>query len=136
MKKRKKTVIAAIVGSSTLIGGIWLINEERYPNAPAFDDHFTRKFLNKDKKVDGGFYEFKSKTGQYTIWFPEEYQLLHENEQQYVKEGKLYERYRAVSNSNELEYMTVEFSNKIKKMNLFTLKDCFKSNLIQINLIK
>ncbi|MEH7362392.1 hypothetical protein V7172_27780, partial [Priestia megaterium] len=40
---------------------------------------------------------------------------MHENEQQYVKEGKLYERYRAVSNSNELEYMTVEFSNKIKK---------------------
>ncbi|WP_321175157.1 hypothetical protein [Priestia aryabhattai] len=136
MKKRKKTIIAAIVGSSILIGGIWLINEERCPNAPAFDDRFTRKFLNKDKKVDGGFYEFKSKTGQYTIWFPEEYQLLHENEQQYVKEGKLYERYRAVSNSNELEYMTVEFSNKIKKMNLFTLKDCFKSNLIQINLIK
>ncbi|MEH7138392.1 hypothetical protein [Priestia megaterium] len=115
MKKRKKTTIAAIVGSSILIGGIWLINEERYPNAPAFDDHFTRKFLNKDKKVDGGFYEFKSKTGQYKMWFPEEYQLLHENEQQYVKEGKLYERYRAVSNSNELEYMTVEFSNKIKK---------------------
>ncbi|MCY9026426.1 hypothetical protein MOF32_26415, partial [Priestia megaterium] len=71
-----------------------------------------------------------------TMWFPEEYQLLHENEQQYVKEGKVYERYRAVSNSNELEYMTVEFSNKIKKMNLFTLKDCFESNLIQINLIK
>ncbi|MFE0623495.1 hypothetical protein ACFW1J_18960 [Priestia aryabhattai] len=136
MKKHKKTIIAAIVGSSILIGGIWLINEERYPNAPAFDDHFTRKFLNKDKKVDHGFYEFESKTGQYTMWFPEEYQLLHENEQQYVKEGKLYERYRAVSNSNELEYMTVEFSNKIKKMNLFTLKDCFKSNLIQINLMK
>lgn len=115
MKNRMKTVIRVIVGVAILIGTIWLINETRYPNVPAFDDHFTRKFLNKDKKVDGGFYEFKSKTGQYTIWFPEEYQLLHENEQQYVKEGKLYERYRAVSNSNELEYMTVEFSNKIKR---------------------
>ncbi|MEK4716669.1 hypothetical protein NST66_03780 [Priestia sp. FSL W8-0524] len=115
MKKRTKTIIAVIAGAAILIGGIWMINESRYPNVPAFDDHFTREFLNKDKKVDDGFYEFKSKTGQYTMWFPEEYQLLHENEQQYVKEGKLYERYRAVSNSNELEYMTVEFSNKIKK---------------------
>ncbi|MEW4280607.1 hypothetical protein [Priestia megaterium] len=115
MKKRTKTIIAVIAGAAILIGGIWMINESRYPKVPAFDDHFTREFLNKDKKVDDGFYEFKSKTGQYTMWFPEEYQLLHENEQQYVKEGKLYERYRAVSNSNELEYMTVEFSNKIKK---------------------
>ena len=136
MKKRIKPLPAIIVAAAILIGGIWLINESRYPNVPAFDDHFTRKFLNKDKKVASGFYEFKSKTGQYTMWFPENYQLLHENEQQYVKEGKVYECYRAVSNSNELEYMTVEFSNKIKKMNLFTLKDCFKSNLIQINLIK
>ncbi|MGF9944932.1 hypothetical protein ABEX44_17020 [Priestia megaterium] len=136
MKKRTKPLPAIIAGAAILIGGIWMINESRYPNVPAFDDHFTRKFLNKDREVNDGFYEFKSKTGQYTMWFPEEYQLLHENEQQYVKEGKVYERYRAVSNSNELEYMTVEFSNKIKKMNLFTLKDCFESNLIQINLIK
>ncbi|WP_255323461.1 hypothetical protein [Priestia megaterium] len=81
MKKHTKTIIAVIIGITILIGGGWLINESRYPNVPAFNDHFTRKFLNKDKKVDDGFYEFESKTGQYTMWFPEKYQLLHENEQ-------------------------------------------------------
>ncbi len=73
MKKRTKTLLAVITGVAILIGGIiggiWMINESRYPNVPAFDDHFTRKFLNKDKKVTDGFYEFKSKTGQYTMWF-------------------------------------------------------------------
>ncbi|MFE4090330.1 hypothetical protein ACFX4K_03700 [Priestia sp. YIM B13484] len=95
MKKRTKTIIAVIAGAAILIGGIWMINESRYPNVPAFDDHFTREFLNKDKKVDDGFYEFKSKTGQYTMWFPEEYQLIHENDEDYVVSGNMYERWVA-----------------------------------------
>ncbi|MGN2271956.1 hypothetical protein [Priestia megaterium] len=95
MKNRMKTVIGVIVGIAILIGIIWGINESRYPNVPAFNDHFTRKFLNKDKKVDGGFYEFKSKTGQYTMWFPEEYRLIHENDEDYVVSGKMYERWVA-----------------------------------------
>lgn len=55
MKKRTKTLPAIIVGVAILIGGIWGINESRYPNVPAFDDHFTRKFLNKEKKWTMGF---------------------------------------------------------------------------------
>ncbi|MBZ5479416.1 hypothetical protein COE67_04360 [Priestia megaterium] len=114
MKKRTKTIIAVIAGAAILIGGIWMINESRYPNVPAFDDHFTREFLNKDKKVDDGFYEFKSKTGQYTMWFPEEYQLLHENEQQYVRDGDFYERWKASSvknkEENQLNYLQVKLS--------------------------
>ncbi|MFL7943759.1 hypothetical protein ACKA0G_25160 [Priestia megaterium] len=91
MKKRIKLITAVIAGTAILIGSVWLINESRYPNAPAFDDHFTRKFLNKDKKVASGFYEFKSKTGQYTIWFPEEYQMLHDASEYYSTNGKLCE---------------------------------------------
>ncbi|WP_308197197.1 hypothetical protein [Priestia megaterium] len=72
MKKRTKIVSAVIAGATILIGGIWMINETRYPNVPAFNDHFTREFLDKGKKADNEFYEFKSKTGQYTMWFPEE----------------------------------------------------------------
>ncbi|WP_323134969.1 hypothetical protein [Priestia sp. J2] len=67
MKQRTKTIIVVITGATILIGGIWIINESLYPNVPAFKDHFTREFLNKDKKVDDGFYEFKSRTGQYTM---------------------------------------------------------------------
>jgi hypothetical protein len=39
MKKRTKIIIAVIAGAAILIGGIWMINESRYPNVPAFDDH-------------------------------------------------------------------------------------------------
>ncbi|MEH7605931.1 hypothetical protein [Priestia megaterium] len=122
MKKRTKTIIAVIAGAAILIGGIWMINESRYPNVPAFDDHFTREFLNKDKKVDDGFYEFKSKTGQYTMWFPEEYQLLHENEQQYVRDGDFYERWRASSiekhkGKNQVNDIQVTFSEVRKQEN-------------------
>ncbi|KZB89909.1 hypothetical protein A2U94_18995 [Bacillus sp. VT 712] len=115
MKKRTKIISAVIAGTAILIGGIWMINESRYPDVPAFDDHFTREFLNKDKKVDDGFYEFKSKTGQYTMWFPEEYQLLHDNEQQYVKDGDFYERWKATSakkhkEESQLNYLQVKLS--------------------------
>ena len=115
IKKHTKTIISAIAGTAILIGVVWLINESRYPNVPAFDDHFTREFLNRDKKVDDGFYEFKSKTGQYTIWFPEEYQLLHENEQQYVRDGNFYERWRASSikkykDENQINNIQATFS--------------------------
>ena len=40
MKKRTKTLPAIITGVAILIGGIWMINESRYPNVPAFDDQF------------------------------------------------------------------------------------------------
>jgi len=122
MKKRTKTLPAIITGAAILIGGIWMINESRYPNVPAFDDHFTRKFLNKDKKVDDGFYEFKSKTGQYTMWFPEEDQLLHENNQQYVRDGNFYERWRASSikkyeGENQINNIQAAFSEARKQEN-------------------
>ncbi|WP_336314173.1 hypothetical protein [Priestia megaterium] len=120
MKKHTKTIIALIIGVTILIGGVWIINESRYPNVPAFNNHFTRKFLNKDKKVDDGFYEFKSKTGQYTMWFPEEYQLLHENHQQYVRDGNFYERWRASSikkykDENQINNIQATFSEARKR---------------------
>ncbi len=143
MKKRIKLITAVIAGTAILLGAIWLINEGRYPNAPAFDDHFTRKFLNKDKKVDDGFYEFKSKTGQYTMWFPEEYQLLHENEQQYVRDGNFYERWRASSikkykGENQINNIQATFSEARKQENEeFSAESLFQETaLMSINLKK
>lgn len=97
MKQHTKTIIVVITGATILIGGIWIINESRYPNVPAFKDHFTREFLNKDKKVDDGFYEFKSRTGQYTMWFPEEFVIANDDGQGYSKNGQNYEDWRALS---------------------------------------
>ncbi|MCK0470563.1 hypothetical protein [Halalkalibacter sp. APA_J-10(15)] len=41
------------------------------PDVPAFEDEFTREFMKSTKEVEEGFYLFESKTGGYTIWFPE-----------------------------------------------------------------
>ncbi|WP_209368376.1 hypothetical protein [Priestia megaterium] len=135
MKKRTKTIIATIAGTVILTGAIWLINESRYPNAPAFNDHFTRKFLNKDKKVDDGFYEFKSKTEQYTMWFPKGYQLIKENGEDYVINGNSYERWIAKEVNNKAEnaggsYIEMTFSNARKAENeSFTVENMFKEQL-------
>lgn len=134
MKKRTKIVSAVIAGAAILIGGIWMINETRYPNVPAFNDHFTREFLEKDKKVDDGFYEFKSKTGQYTMWFPEEYQLIHENKEDYSLNGNAYERWVASSensfnNKNGISYINVELAEKVKANEDINVESFFKKNL-------
>ncbi|MED4012820.1 hypothetical protein P4606_19210 [Priestia aryabhattai] len=138
MKKHTKTIILVIVGAAILIGGIWGVNESRYPNAPAFDDHFTRKFLNKDKKVDDGFYEFKSKTGQYTMWFPEEYQMLHDASEYYSVNGKSYENWSAswskVDGENKsIYYIKVEFSKNDKKSEPIYVKGLFEEQLKDSN---
>jgi len=135
MKKRTKIIIATIAGTVILTGAIWLINESRYPNVPAFNDHFTRKFLNKDKKVDDGFYEFKSKTEQYTMWFPKGYQLIKENGEDYVINGNSYERWIAKEVNNKAEnaggsYIEMTFSNTRKVENeSFTVENMFKEQL-------
>ncbi|GMG72556.1 MULTISPECIES: hypothetical protein [Priestia] len=138
MKKHTKTIILVIVGAAILIGGTWGVNESRYPNAPAFDDHFTRKFLNKDKKVDDGFYEFKSKTGQYTMWFPEEYQMLHDASEYYSVNGKSYENwsasYRKMAGKNKsIYYIKAEFLKNDKKFEPIYVKELFQEQLKDSN---
>ncbi|MQR84469.1 hypothetical protein GFV16_00730 [Bacillus megaterium] len=134
MKKRTKTIVAVIAGASILIGGIWLINESRYPNVPAFDDHFTRKFLNKDKKADNGFYEFKSKTDQYTMWFPEKYQVLHKYREDYTRNGESYENWSAAyiksyENDQQTYAIKAEFSENDTKSELIYVESLFEEQL-------
>ncbi|MEH7290149.1 hypothetical protein ACRBU7_05510 [Priestia aryabhattai] len=138
MKNHTKTIIAVIIGITILIGGGWLINESRYPNVPAFNDHFTRKFLNKDKKIGDGFYEFKSKTSQYTMWFPEDYQMLHNASEYYSVNGKSYENwsasYRKVDGKNKsIYYIKVEFSKNDKKSEPIYVKGLFEEQLKDSN---
>ncbi|PVE63620.1 hypothetical protein [Priestia megaterium] len=134
MKNRMKTVIGVIVGVVILIGAIWLINETRYPNVPAFDDHFTRKFLNKDKKADNGFYEFKSKTDQYTMWFPEKYQVLHKYREDYTRNGESYENWSAAyiksyENDQQTYAIKAEFSENDTKSELIYVESLFEEQL-------
>ncbi|PFL00614.1 hypothetical protein COJ01_14560 [Priestia megaterium] len=129
MKKRTKTIILVSIGAAILIGSIWGTNESRYPNVPAFNDHFTRKFLNKDKKVDDGFYEFKSKTGQYTMWFPEGYQIIHKDASDYVKDDTYYEFLKAANNSRDgyKGYIDIELSEKKTNKEKIYVEGLFKN---------
>ncbi|MCK0470564.1 hypothetical protein [Halalkalibacter sp. APA_J-10(15)] len=55
------------------------------PDVPAFEDEFTREFMKSTKELEEGFYLFESKTGGYTIWFPENATVDSSN---YIKRGE------------------------------------------------
>jgi len=140
-EKRMKTIIVVIAGAAVLIGRIWMINESRDPNVPAFNDHFTREFLNNDKKVDDGFYEFKSKTEQYTMWFPEEFAIANADGQGYSKNEQNYEDWRALSTKkyrgeNLIGQLNLKFFERSTKDEAVfveaTFKRRFHANELQI----
>ncbi|WP_026679021.1 hypothetical protein [Fictibacillus gelatini] len=43
---------------------------EKLPDTVAFNDKFTREFMDSPKEVREGYYLFKSKTGGYTMLYP------------------------------------------------------------------
>src|SRR5699024_7478237 len=62
------------------IGGCGLMSEkdiskmdpEDLPDVTAFQDDFTREVMSSTEEVGEGYYLFESKTGGYTMWYPEE----------------------------------------------------------------
>ncbi|MDY0409411.1 hypothetical protein ACFFIS_01405 [Virgibacillus soli] len=42
------------------------------PDVMAFQDEFTRGFMTSAEEVEDGYYLFESKTGGYTMWYPED----------------------------------------------------------------
>ncbi|WP_419882345.1 hypothetical protein ACN6MY_00490 [Peribacillus sp. B-H-3] len=47
------------------------MKEEKLPKTRAFQDEFTRGFISSTDEAENGYYTFKSKTGRYTLLFPE-----------------------------------------------------------------
>ncbi|MTH55074.1 hypothetical protein GKZ89_16845 [Bacillus mangrovi] len=68
---RIKRCIYALV-SLLIIGGCELSTESAQQETPALKDEFTKEDLTSAKEVEKGFYEFKSKTGGYTMLLPVE----------------------------------------------------------------
>ncbi|MEI2355469.1 hypothetical protein [Mesobacillus zeae] len=58
------------------------------PRTVAFQDEFTRGFMDSTKEVEDGYYLFKSKTDGYTMLFPENAELSTKG---YEKNGTEYE---------------------------------------------
>src|SRR5699024_1268974 len=46
------------------------IDKENLPDVHAFEDEFTRKFLQSTEETEEGFYPFLSKTKKYKMDFP------------------------------------------------------------------
>src|SRR5690606_26543949 len=50
---------------------ISVMDSAELPNVVAFQDDFTREFMASTEEVEEGYYLFKSKTGGYTMLYPE-----------------------------------------------------------------
>src|SRR5690625_335472 len=69
----------AIIGIILLIGGFFMMKKWNTPNTPAFQDEFTKQFLNAKAETPKGFHLFESWTFKYTILYPEDYVMVDGN---------------------------------------------------------
>lgn len=68
------------------------------PNVPAFQDEFTRDFLQSTEPVRDGFYPFEAKSGKFTMDFPEDMTI---DERSYNKSSK-----------NDSEFITISHTDQ------------------------
>ena|SRR5699024_6967109 len=68
------TFIILFIGGCGLMGDkdISKMDPKDLPEVTAFQDEFTREFMTSTEEVEEGYYLFESKTGGYTMWYPEE----------------------------------------------------------------
>ncbi|WHY78025.1 hypothetical protein QNH20_02320 [Neobacillus sp. WH10] len=94
----------------------------KIPNTRAFQDEFTREFIESPKEVQEGYYRFKSRTGGYSMLYPKNA----------VVSDAGYEK-------NKDFFETLSFGEQVKEENLsfyykMTFEDRTKTNDIDINL--
>ncbi|MDL4842638.1 hypothetical protein [Aquibacillus rhizosphaerae] len=61
--------ILALIIILVILGGCQL-KEAKLPETKAFQDEFTREFMDSTEEVRDGYYLFRSKTDRYTMLFP------------------------------------------------------------------
>ena len=86
-----------IVGQKEISG----IDPTKLPDVVAFQDDFTREFMASTEEVEEGYYLFKSKTGGYTMMYPENARI---NDVLYEMPGESYEFIQYAENVKELGY--------------------------------
>src|SRR5690625_61240 len=69
----------AIIGIALFIGVFFMMKKWNTPNTPAFQDEFTKQFLNAKAETPKGFHLFESWTFKYTILYPEDYVMVDGN---------------------------------------------------------
>ncbi|MDL4842636.1 hypothetical protein [Aquibacillus rhizosphaerae] len=70
--KIKQTLPLIII--LVILGGCQF-SEAQLPETKAFQDEFTREFMDSTEEVKDGYYLFRSKTDRYTMLFPEDAEI-------------------------------------------------------------
>ena len=132
-----KPKISLIIITLLMMGGcntlsqkdISEIDPAELPDVVAFQDEFTREFMASTEEVEEGYYLFKSKTGGYTMMFPENAQM---DEIFYEMPGESFEaiQFSESEETNEFEYYVRAFYNsKSRAKSAENLKDVLSSHL-------
>ncbi|WP_054950738.1 hypothetical protein [Numidum massiliense] len=74
---------------------------EKLPQVTAFQDEFTRKFMDSTEPVKEGYYLFRSGVGGYTMLFPEGAKL---SEKGYSAPDKFYEEIDFGTSENNVDF--------------------------------
>jgi hypothetical protein len=151
----RKTFRMLLVSVCLVLGGCQMDNEENrlasfkmttenLPNDPAFQDEFTRSFLQSTHEVKDGYYPFLSATGAYKMWLPKGAEI---SDRMYGKEDNRFESiFIGVDNGDGSEsqiavnyYLTekiedVEFNLEIIEENIGSQLDFTKTSLIEKDL--
>ncbi|MCM3163294.1 hypothetical protein [Metabacillus litoralis] len=97
-------VIYALIFALVFTGGCSIkkeVDSKELPNTEAFQDEFTRGFLDSTKEVEDGYYLFRSKTDGYTMLYPSNAKI---SEIPYEKNGKQFESVIFEENNRKKNY--------------------------------
>lgn len=144
-----------LISACLVLGGCQMENEENrlasfkmttedLPNVPAFQDEFTRSFLQSNREVKDGYYPFLSATGAYKMWLPKGAEI---SDRMYGKEDNRFESlFMGVDNGDGSEsqiavnyYLTeknedVEFNLEMIEENIGSQLDFTKTSLMEKDL--
>ncbi|MDV2686106.1 hypothetical protein RYX56_17190 [Alkalihalophilus lindianensis] len=110
MKKSTLIVSLVILVTLTLVGLI--IVRTMSGDATALNDSFTKEFI-AEEWVEDEFHLFESKTGQYRMLFPDQFQMISKPPEFYGRQGDYYEHWAAQIFSDSKDgisyYLTLRF---------------------------
>src|SRR5690625_2637212 len=100
-------LILFLLGSCNVLGQkeVAEMDPANLPDVIAFQDDFTREFMSSLEEVEDGYYLFESKTGGYTMMYPENAKM---NQGYFERNGNTFEiiRYGEGEATNEFLYYT------------------------------
>ncbi|MDY0409413.1 hypothetical protein RWD45_13560 [Virgibacillus soli] len=92
------------------------------PDVMAFQDEFTRGFMTSTEEVEDGYYLFESKTGGYTMWYPEDARMddmYYQRNKEYSEHIKFGGSHDKITHNTYYVHVTYNKSKNVKKHELY-----------------